>query len=176
MAHNRGRSYPVARRTPEWSSILVFSNISGGTATQSFGSQAQSADATVQQTIVRIRGSAVVHMVAGAAADAMVVGLGLIVVTTDASAVSAVAVPSPIDDLDSPWLYHQLFSFGPALGAEAADDVNVGITTARVEIDGKAQRKFGPNETLVWMWDATLHAGTPTFDGSCAVRNLVLLT
>ena len=175
MAHSRGRSFSAPRRTPEWSGVLVFTNISGGTATQSLGSQAQGSAAAVRQTIVRIRGSAVVHMVAGAAADAMVVGLGLIIVSEDALAAGAASIPSPIDDLDSPWIFHQLFSLGPSTASEAADDTNLGLSTARIVIDNKAQRKIGPNEVLTFMWDTQLHAGTPTFDGSAAVRCLSLL-
>ena len=84
-------------------------------------------------------------------------------------------MPSPIDDLDAPWIWQQLFVLGPSVGAETATDQALGIVTARAEIDNKAQRKLQENETLSFMWDAVLLVGSPTADCIAAVRFLSLL-
>ncbi len=169
------RVFRPQRRKPVWSPIIVRSETQALGATQTIGDASLAAEALEPQTVVRLRGSGVVHMVSDAASSSMLVALGIIIVSADAAAVSSLAIPSPMDDADSPWLYHRLIALGPAIGAEIPGDQTGGLVTERFEIDSKAQRKFGLNEVLIIMWDAVIQAGSPVADCNAAVRNLVLL-
>ncbi len=169
------RSYPAPRRSPEWSGLMVRSVNEGQGTTQSLGSVvAVGIAALVNQTIVRLRGSVHVRFIPGAVDDAQVLGCGLMLVNSDAFVAGSASVPSPVEDLDAAWIWHHLFTLAPALEATGSDDSLALWHT--IEIDSKAQRKFKPNETLCFMWDSLQLAGTPTADGTAAIRTLVLLT
>ena len=63
----------------------------------------------------------------------MIVGLGLIVVQSDAFTTGgATAMPSPTDDVDAPWLWHQFFVFGPTVAAESATALDQFCTSTSV--------------------------------------------
>ena len=96
-------------------------------------------------TIVRTRGEMLFSLRStSAVGEGFLVGAALGIVTNDAFAVGVTAVPSPIDDIDwDGWYWHQLVHLFEAVGV--SDD---GITTnARIQIDSKAMRKIGVNET-----------------------------
>ncbi len=172
MARAPRRMFSPSRRTREWSDIKVMTEVQAIGTTTILGNVSVGAEAVVQQTIVRIRGQAMAHIVAGAASDSKIVGLGLIIVSTEAFAAGSASIPSPIEDMDESWLWHHLFIFGPTVGVESQGyDM---LTTQRVEIDSKSQRKFGTNKVLCFVWDGENHAGTPTGEGIAAIRNLVL--
>ena len=168
------RSFPPARRVPEWVDFAIRSEGQAQGTTTSFGDSVIGAEASVRTTIVRVRGSALCHMVATAASDSMIVGAGLIIMSAEAFAAGAASAPSPIQDLDSPWLWNHLFVLGPSIAAESVDEE--ALLTERVLIDGKAQRKIGPNQTLAFVWDALITAGSPLADFNAACRMLVLLS
>jgi len=163
------------KRVPQWSNIILLSRQLALDATQVVGTSAAGAGFSEKTTIIRVRGSATVAMDAGAIADSMVVGLGLLVVRNNAFTVGgASSMPSPIDDPEAQFLYHQLFSLGPSVSA--TDDASSIVNNARVEIDSKAMRKVSPDETLAFIWDATILAGTPTADVQAFARFLILQT
>ncbi len=176
MARRFGRQSVVRapRRRAQWSEVLVQSQVIALAAVQTFGAVNIGSAFLEQQTLVRLRGNARVTLDPGAAADTMIVGLGIGVVSEDAFAVGGVlSVPSPTDDADWSWIWHQLFVLGPTIGATPQE---AGINQhASVVIDSKAQRKVGPNEVLFMVWDGIQMAGAPTADGVAVVRNLVLL-
>ena len=82
-------------------------------------------------------------------------------------------MPSPIDDIEADFLWHQLFVFGPSVaGAESTDSL---LQNKHVEIDSKAQRILKGNEVMAFIWDGLVLAGAPTADGIAAVRSGLLL-
>ncbi len=125
---------------------------------------------TLAGTIMRVRGHVGVGMDVGAADDAGVVGVGLIVGTDAAVAVGSTAFPSPLDQFEADWMWHGLFAFR---SISATQGVDVGGQYLQREIDSKAMRKFKSNENLVVMVDGSLQAGTPTFDIIGSLRILI---
>jgi len=108
----------------------------------------------------------------GAADSAGVVGVGIIVGSTDALGVGATAFPSPIDDMDAEWLWHGLFAMRAVAGTQT--DTDGGQYRSR-EIDSKAMRRFKQNEQPVIMVDSSILSSSPTFDVVIGVRMLVAL-
>ncbi len=162
------------RRKAEWADTMVRTRITTGGATQSVGAIAVGGAFTESVTIARVRGNVLVSLDVGAIADSAIVGLGLIVVKENAFTVGGSAsMPSPTDDMNSSWLYHQLFQLGIGVGTAQVNDL--GALVARAEIDVKAMRKVGPDDILAFIWDAIILAGSPTFDGMAAVRTMALL-
>ena len=113
------------------------------------------------------------RMVAGAASDSMIVGIGLIIVSADAFTVGGASVPSPIDDTAANWMWRHYFAFTPAVAAESATELGL---YQEVVIDSKAQRKIGLNEVIGFVWDGVILAGTPTADGTAVTLPLHLLS
>ncbi len=105
----------------------------------------------------------------------MTVALGLIVVKSEAFSIGGVtALPGPLTDIEQSWLWHHIFTMGPAVSA--TDDGGDISRNSRVMIDSKAQRKMQSEDTLAFVVEATIEAGSPTFDVSAAVRFMVLMS
>ena len=96
-------------------------------------------------TLVRTRGDITMGLrTAGSVGDGFLVGVGIGIVTNDAFAVGVTAVPSPIDDMDwDGWLFHKLVNLFTVVGTEDNP-----VTAARIDVDSKAMRKIGINETM----------------------------
>ena len=169
----RQRTFERARRQFQWLSVMVRTEVQGLAAVQSLGDISIGVGISPRATLARVRGNARGHMEAAAAADSMIVGLGLIVVEEQAFTAGAASVPSPTDDLNAEWLWHQLFVFGPAVSAQAVNAID---QYSSVEIDSKAMRKMDENEVLGFVWDSVITAGSPTFEGIAAIRTGVLLS
>jgi len=168
VARFAGRSN---RRVFAWSGVVVRTEIQALAAVQSLGDVSVGVTFGARPTLTRLRGNFMCHMI-GAASDSGIVGLGLIVVSTDAFTAGAASVPSPTDDLNAEWVWHQLMVFGPAVGNELATAID---QFQKGEIDSKAMRKMNEAEVLGFVWDSIITAGSPTFDGIAAVRPAVLL-
>ena len=97
-------------------------------------------------TLVRSRGFLLIKGTPDAIADNAVVSLGLIVVSDNAAAVGGTSVPGPGNDPDAPWIWHQFVPLQAGSTGLLGDDIG---SVVRVEIDSKAQRKLGINETLI---------------------------
>ena len=163
------------RRQAAWSNSVTETMQTALGAGAALGGVAIGITATSRVTLTRIRGSAVIHLDAGAALDAMVVGLGLIVVKTEAFAIGgAASMPGPLTDVEQSWVWHHLFTLGPAVSA--TDDGGDISRNSRIMIDSKAQRKMQVGDTLAFVWEAVVNAGSPTIDGSAAVRTMFLLS
>lgn len=90
--------------------------------------------------------------------DSCIIGIGIGVVSSDAAAVGAAAVPDPDGDPEYPWLYwasHPMFSTGtdPAVGAQAA--------SVRRSFDSGSMRKMKPKESLIFVAEYVDITGTP---------------
>ena len=154
-----------------WLDTAIRTEIQGLSQTHSLGDVAIGFEFATPLTIQRIRGNFAVHINFDAASSSGIVGLGLIIASADAFTAGSASVPSPLDDLDSSWIWHELVVFGPTVGAEVAtslDQYRSGM------IDSKAQRKVHPNDVLAFVWDGLITAGSPTFEGIAAVRTLVM--
>jgi len=148
--------------------------ISLGTAA-TLGNQATAVVALERLTLVRMRGSAFVHLDATSLQDSMIVALGIIIVSSEAFAAGVGSVPSPLTDMDRDWVWHSLFVLGPAVQA-AGNEGNDISRNVRIDIDSKAMRKFRTDEALAFVGEGDIISGTPTADGGMAVRQLYKLT
>ncbi len=173
MARQGTRIRAGNRMQAAWSSVMVETRAVGSSGA-TLGATSVGETATGRLTIARVRGSAYCHLDAGAALDSMQVALGLIVVKEEAFTVGGVtAMPGPQTDIEQSWLWHHIFTLGPAVSA--TDDGGDISRNSRIVIDSKAQRKIQTGDTLAFVWESTVLAGTPTFDGQAAVRTMFLL-
>ena len=101
-----------------------------------------------KSTIVRVRGSLQAYLKTTAAADdGFHCAVGLALVTDEAFAVGATAVPGPISEIDwDGWMYHRIFDVH-ATGGTASD--TIGLSVAQFEVDSKAMRKWDEGNTLM---------------------------
>ena len=114
--------------------------------------------AMIRPTMVRTRG--IFHVQpAGFGADLNFSGAyGLGVVSAEAQAIGATAIPRPFDDDDwGGWMVHGYY----AGHLEFQSATSEHQTPFLYQIDSKAMRKIGPNETLIWMVES--------FEGAVAV-------
>ena len=168
----RGHAFPAKKRMTVWSNIIPRISLDGLSGTQSTGT-ALGASSAGGVTLVRTRGAGQYRFRPAAANDVHVVGLGLIVVNTDAFVSGgATSMPSPIDDVDANWVWHRLFQ--PAVATKAFDANDPGLVEW-FEIDSKAMRIFKPNTTLAFIADGLAVSGSPLSDIAAAVRFLVKL-
>ncbi len=107
--------------------------------------------ATIAQTLapttwLRVRGQMFTFAVPDAANDNDILAVGLIKVSTDAATVGGASVPGPMSDPEDDWIWHQYI---PLIGSAltAWDPAGIGINVY-TEIDSKAMRVFGPNDTI----------------------------
>jgi len=100
-------------------------------------------------TIVRTRGvfSAILTSTA-AAGDGFAGAVGIGIVNTAAFLAGTASLPTPLNESDWPgWMYYRHFDLR-AQTTTLADGVNA-LASTRFEIDSKAMRKFGADETLM---------------------------
>ncbi len=167
--------FPVSNRMQAaWSPVNVESRAVGIGSAATLGTTATGAAVVSRSTLVRVRGSAYVHLDAGAALDSQTVACGLIVVKTEAFGTGGVtAMPGPLTDIEQSWLWHHIFTMGPAV--TSTDDGGDISRNVRIEIDSKAQRKTQAGDTIAFVWEGAILAGSPTFDAFASVRLMVLL-
>ena len=106
-------------------------------------------ESSKQETVVRIRGElSVLLTLATAIGDGFTRGsAGIGIVSADAFAIGATAIPSPEADADWPgWMWYQ--SWGALIGLETTEVGRTSTNAFRIPIDTKAMRKIGPNEVL----------------------------
>ena len=148
MANGR-RGRPIVRsvrRPTFWEGGRIDAAIATGTAVTSVIVSEATLENSPNPTIVRCRGELLVMITAAGAASTANFTSGLIVVTADALA--AGAVPSPLSDIGSDWLWWSNRGLRSLAGGSASDeDGAAGIV--RVPIDSKAMRKVGLNQALI---------------------------
>ena len=121
-------------------------------------------------TIVRVRGNLLASLDFVAVDERYVLGVGLIVVTDAAAVAGAASLPSPTDNADAEWLWHQ---FIPLATQTAAQTDSNGNQSRMVEIDSKAMRKVKTNSRLVMVADGVRQAGAPVCDVTYGFRMLL---
>ncbi len=137
----RGRSGP--KRRTQWIGPAIQSYVSvatgGATLVASF-------PITEQLTIVRVRGQMSIRP-ASVSADVDISGaMGIGIVSDEALAAGVVSIPEPFTDADwSGWLMWRAFTYHFEFG----DGTGVNFPNWTLELDSKAMRRVGPNESLV---------------------------
>ena len=123
-------------------------------------------------TLVRIRGDFLFFLkTATAVGDGFSGALGIGLVTNEAFAVGATAVPGPVSEADwNGWVFHTFFNVLSPLGGSSG-----GATHQRITMDSKAMRKWSEGMTLVPVLEVVEH-GTATADAFFDSRILVKLS
>ncbi len=110
-------------------------------------------------TVIRMLGSYVIQPTsAPVAGDAVQITMAIGVVSSDAAAVGASALPDPDEEPDYPWLYwgsHTFFYGNTALDA-GSDAFSI-----RKEFDIRSMRKIKPRESLVVVKQYSDTVGAP---------------
>ena len=164
MARRHNGSFPGrvrSRRATQWNLGPGGQTGSGftGSLLDILGSGVE--PATEKVTIVRIRGELMIQLATVSAADeGFVWTYGIGIVSADAFAVGASAVPNPQDDMDWPWMYHGFTQTVAPTGTLA--DIG-SASVVRIPVDVKAMRILDLNQTLFMAIDA-LELGTATAD------------
>ncbi len=135
----------------------------------------QQFSAQTAQTLMCIRGNAVVSIDGPVDGDKVVVGIGSIVVTDDAAAAGVASVPHPVTDGDAPWQWVHYYCLQAQAGTGVGASLNAMSVVERFEWDSKAMRKLRINESLVFVAEAVSQAGTPGVDITSFVRALFAL-
>ena len=126
-------------------------------------------------TLVRLRGElAIWVVVATAPFDGFTsYSAGIGIVTADAFAVGASAMPSPRGDADwSGWIWHHS---GAAIVEASTTESTQGLASVRLAIDSKAMRKVGVNEVVFGAVSFQTEVGTATVNFVLSTRMLVKL-
>ena len=120
-------------------------------------------------TIVRTRGMVSVRPESNAADVELVGAIGFGIVSDEAFAAGVASMPEPFNDADwSGWFVWRSFSYD----IEFSDATGVGFLNWDFEVDSKAMRKLGPNETAVLIAESF----TGAFRVSSPLRMLVKLS
>ncbi len=93
---------------------------------------------------------------------------GLMVVSNEALGIGVTAIPGPWDDPDGDWMVWRSF----AGTWDVTTDVGRALTAVSFEIDSKAMRKVGPNESIVTLVESQ---GGGSFGFFTGVRKLLKL-
>ena len=143
----RGRTLVRApKRRMFWTGVTGQATLATGTSTSQSAVSEAEMEGVPNPTLIRVRGSIIMHPQAIGAAEATVVmGVGLIIQDAKAVTAGVSAQPVPVLDIGSDWLYHQLVP----LDVQSAITVEDSITqNVRIEVDNKAMRKFDLNQAL----------------------------
>jgi len=122
-------------------------------------------------TLVRLHGFIELQLTGVAAAgDGFSYAAGVGIVTDDAFAVGASAIPSPFDDISwNSWLWHRMGAVHTP--TSTVDDVVAHVT---IPIESKAMRKFGPDNVMMLVMQFG-ETGTSTLLVRAATRVLFKL-
>ena len=132
-----------------------------------------------QSTIVRIRGDLILFLVTAAAtSDGFTGAVGIGLVTNEAFAIGATAIPNPETDSGwDGWMWHHFFNiFFPVFQVTVtADSDKPGPIYQRITIDSKAMRKWSIGYTLFGAIGTT-ESGIAVMELSADTRILVKLS
>ena len=122
-------------------------------------------------TVLRMTG-AVAAAPRGAAVDleAAAITLGVGIVSSDALAVGATAMPDPAGEPDYPWLWWYPMLL---LSGNASDTVGAYPRGWNINVESKAMRKVGPRQSLVLLAEYVGLTGTSDYDVVGSIRFLV---
>ena len=160
---------------PEWSDGPLSGAIQSATAAGATLID-NGQEALVASTVARIHGHLVCWLEAvGTIGDGFTrLAAGIGIVSADAFAVGATAVPSPSADQDwSGWMWH--YAGGPIVGFSVTESENTGpVSQIRIPIDVKAMRKMKPNEVIFGSVGLSAEVGVATISFGMHTRMLSL--
>ena len=111
---------------------------------------------SIPATILRIRGMLLVTLDNAAEGDDTFLTAALGMVSSDAAALGATAMPDPGSEPEYPWLW---WASIPLFATQSITGVDPSFSTvsgaARLEVDSKAMRKVKPGESLIWVFQGT---------------------
>ncbi len=145
-----------APRTMVWSSIDISPVAIAADASSLIGQLSATELLLRPFTVVRTRG--VIHIESDqvAASEITTGAVAMMVVSDQALAAGASAIPDPVNNADAPWFMYQNFVnsllFGSLIGIQEP-------TGQYYEIDSKAMRKVGKNEDVALMIEETNNVG-----------------
>ncbi len=144
MARGRSQGRDRVRKSYEWNTM---GDVLNAVAIPAKNLGVNSLQAGVPQTIVRLRGTVGATLDAGGVDESLIVRFGIRIVSSDAAAIGATAIPGPGSDRSEDWMWTgQLYLTS---GDEAA--IVTDMLSGSLVIDGKAMRKFQTGEVLVFM-------------------------
>ncbi len=121
-------------------------------------------------TVMRTRGLIGAQLNLQAADNRVLVGLGIIVASSDAAGQGSPALPKPVSDGGAPWLWHGYLW----LAGQGTSDAGEWGQQQRLVIDSKAMRKMKKTEVLVLVGEVCASVdATATFDVDVGARVLV---
>jgi len=137
------------------------------------GTQVVSALAfSTADTVLRMLGEyTIAPTTAPTALDRAILTMAIGVVSSDAFAVGASAVPDPASEPEYPWLFwasHALHFTGTSVDGGAA-----GISVRR-SFDVRSMRKMKPRESLIWVSEYSDLAGAPPLTATAGITRVLL--
>ena len=177
MALRRGSIRPfrsnAARRIAKWSFGPTFAPLNMSATGQAIGTSLGLVDNT-QVTLVRIRGQLQIFITsASSAGDGFDGAMGIGLVTREAFAAGATAVPGPISEMDwDGWVYHTFFHVHVHATANIPQQAPASFSIA---VDSKAMRKWSEGYVLVPVLEQVEH-GTAVAEAWFDSRLLVKLS
>ncbi len=126
----------------QWVAILALRLDTSSAATFSGASIAFA----IPGTILRARGQIMAVLDTATDGDDLRIGFGLALLSTDAFALGATALPDPLGEPEYPWLWWYETQLSSTL--MVAGQVSELAATERIMVDTKAMRKFKPGQSL----------------------------
>ncbi len=129
-------------------------------------------------TLVRTHSHLTIVCQAGVALDDVAVGVGIAIVNSQAAGTAA-SLPSPITEIEFPWLFHATkglrFFEAPTAATDATQWAPNGLSLWDLPIDSKSMRKLSAEEEIVLMVETANGAGTAGVQLSPFVVRLLLM-
>jgi len=127
-------------------------------------------------TLIRLRGLVTITILASASVgDGFFGAFGIGLVSSAAFTAGVAAVPTPITEIAWPgWMWHEFFDVRTST-ATIADGVNAVGVVSRIQIDSKAMRKWGSDQTLMGITEV-VESGVAQIETQASVRMLVKLS
>ncbi len=142
----RGR----ARMRKNWQDVVASGQTVATTTQAVIASIGLIETAQADQTLLRSRGELIADAAPNATSDSDVLGVGLIVVHSNAVTAGGVSLPGPISDAGADWLWHNFVCLGAGGTTSGADPSNV-LSKRIVPIDSKAMRRFPADHEVALM-------------------------
>jgi len=170
----RGRVRTATKRSRVWiGTPTSFFQLAGGTTNFSTVVTEAQLQNLGKPTIARVLGELLINMDRSAevAEDRALVGYGMTLVSNQAVAVGATAIPDPLNNAEWPWLMYGTTSLKTPTTLTEDEQ---GFRWDRVKIDSKSMRKAPPDHVLVFVVSVISVAGTPDIELSGFLRVLLL--
>ena len=150
------RFVQTPRRTMVWSSNRLGATTLTGSAKTVVLSLTAAELAMRPFTIVRTRVDGLFSTDQAAVTEAPTGALGGTIVSDQASAIGATAIPGPTSDHDADWYVYQGLTHEFTFLSSVGFDDNAGT---HFTIDSKAMRKVGENDDVIWIVQIASAAG-----------------